>query len=426
MAGGAATLTGAASLPAGAATDVDVIVVGAGAAGLSATADLMAKGFSVRCVEARNRIGGRAVTDTSTFGVPFDRGAHWLHTRKRNPWVKIGKKLGFDVYKAPDNYIVTSDGKQVDGTALWAAADNVERAIKRQAKKRKDKSLSAVAPDDTVWDQTAVSLFALSMGIDADEISVMDWWSAEGGADSFCRQGFGAIVAKLHAEIPVTLDTQVRRISVRGDQVEVATSSGTLTARACILTVPLGVLQTGAIKLDPAPGKKLTSALNGFRMGTYNHSALLFKPGTFDAEPDTWAMPMRPQGAPPTGALVNASGHPLCVVESSGSSGRALEKQGKAAMVEFGLEVLVDMFGTNIRKGLIKSDATRWGQDQFSLGCYSAARIGAAGLRKHFRRPIGNRVFLAGEHCHPGFQSTVAGAHMDGARAAVTVAELLS
>ena len=62
----------------------DVVVIGAGAAGLSATAELMRRGISVSCIEGMNRIGGRCYTDMSTFGVPADHGAHWLHGHKQN------------------------------------------------------------------------------------------------------------------------------------------------------------------------------------------------------------------------------------------------------------------------------------------------------------------------------------------------------
>ena len=52
----------------------DVVVIGAGSAGLSATAELMRRGISVSCIEGMNRIGGRCYTDMSTFGVPADHG----------------------------------------------------------------------------------------------------------------------------------------------------------------------------------------------------------------------------------------------------------------------------------------------------------------------------------------------------------------
>ena len=70
-------------------TNPDVVIVGAGAAGLAAAEKLIARGVSVIVVEARDRIGGRAWTDTQRFGVPFDHGCSWLTKADRNPFTKL-------------------------------------------------------------------------------------------------------------------------------------------------------------------------------------------------------------------------------------------------------------------------------------------------------------------------------------------------
>ncbi|MEI8178198.1 FAD-dependent oxidoreductase, partial [Aestuariivirga sp.] len=72
----------------------DVAVIGAGAAGLAAGLELQKAGKSFIVLEARDRIGGRAFTDTS-LGLPFDCGAHWLHAASRNPFTTIADRLGF-------------------------------------------------------------------------------------------------------------------------------------------------------------------------------------------------------------------------------------------------------------------------------------------------------------------------------------------
>ena len=76
----------------------DVVVIGAGAAGLAASAELMAKGKSVICLEAMDRIGGRCYTDHSIFGLPCDIGAHWLHSFSRNKIAQYGLKIGNESY----------------------------------------------------------------------------------------------------------------------------------------------------------------------------------------------------------------------------------------------------------------------------------------------------------------------------------------
>ena len=72
-------------------SDFDIVVIGAGAAGLSATSELLKKSKSVTCIEATNKIGGRCYTDNSIFDLPCDLGAHWLHSLSSNQIAEYGK-----------------------------------------------------------------------------------------------------------------------------------------------------------------------------------------------------------------------------------------------------------------------------------------------------------------------------------------------
>ncbi|MGA2125577.1 MAG: FAD-dependent oxidoreductase, partial [Xanthobacteraceae bacterium] len=80
---------------------VDVVVVGAGTAGIAAARRIAQAGRRFALVEANDRVGGRCVTDLQTFGVPYDRGAHWIHTPDANPLAKLAPKAGVDIYPAP-------------------------------------------------------------------------------------------------------------------------------------------------------------------------------------------------------------------------------------------------------------------------------------------------------------------------------------
>src|SRR5437764_12020145 len=80
---------------------VDAVVVGAGAAGIAAGRRLAAAGKRFVVLEAAEEIGGRCVTDTKIFGVPYDRGAHWIHTPDINPVAKLAIQTGLDIYPAP-------------------------------------------------------------------------------------------------------------------------------------------------------------------------------------------------------------------------------------------------------------------------------------------------------------------------------------
>ena len=90
----------------------DVVIVGAGAAGLAAADELIARGLSVIVLEARGRIGGRAWTDTQTFGVPFDHGCSWLHKADRNPFKPMADDWGYTTHFHDD-----AEGSSIRGPA---------------------------------------------------------------------------------------------------------------------------------------------------------------------------------------------------------------------------------------------------------------------------------------------------------------------
>src|SRR3982074_1683246 len=81
--------------------EADIVVIGAGAAGIAAARRIMAANRRVIVVEASNQIGGRCLTDTSTFDVPFDRGARWMHTPDTNPMIRLARNAGLDRSGAP-------------------------------------------------------------------------------------------------------------------------------------------------------------------------------------------------------------------------------------------------------------------------------------------------------------------------------------
>ena len=100
----------------------DVVVIGAGSAGLSATAELMRRKISVLCIEGMNRIGGRCYTDTTSFnGLPADHGAHWLHAKKGNELYKFGRenKDKFKIYDEPSTSVVYDGKSKISGNSFW-------------------------------------------------------------------------------------------------------------------------------------------------------------------------------------------------------------------------------------------------------------------------------------------------------------------
>ena len=77
----------------------DLVIVGAGVAGLAAALEAERKNLSYVLLVANSRIGGRAYTESGSLSVPFDHGAYWMHSASRNPYVKIADSLGFPYRK---------------------------------------------------------------------------------------------------------------------------------------------------------------------------------------------------------------------------------------------------------------------------------------------------------------------------------------
>ena len=413
------------------AASVDVVVIGAGAAGISAARALTENGLNVQVIEADNRIGGRVFTDTTTFGVPYDSGAHWLHYREENPFVDYGIENGFDLYEAPDEelyYVGDRPASDAELETFGDAMKTANRAMLKAGRKGRDIAASDVVPDLGDWGLTT-SLFtgAYEMAKDPDSFSCADWYTAEDGTDWYCREGFGTLFAHSARDVPVTLNTKARTIRWGGQGVEVDTNSGTLRARAVLVTVSTGVLASGDIKFDPPLPVKKQEAVNALKMGHYHHVALHLKDNFFGTAEDGYfgyKVTEGTLGAPKGfGALVDACGHGITYCDIGGSFAKEMSQQGNAAMYDFVIGQLKGMFGTQIENAVIKSDTFDWTKNPLTQGAYASAEPGGAWSRAELRRPEAERLWFAGEATSTDDWATVAGAHKSGLAVAKKIAK---
>ena len=409
-----------------AAAEVDVVIVGAGAAGLAATRDLLGRGVSVATLEASSRIGGRAHTDLALFGVPYDVGAHWMHRARKNPFVKHAKDNGFTAYPAPDTetlYIGDRKANDEEYSAYGAAYRNAIGAISSAGRRGQDVSPASVVPDAGRWhDLVHFAIGPWEMAKDFDDFSCVDWWNSEDGTDWFCKEGYGAVVAHGGRDLDVRLSTRVTSIDWSGSGVTVETDQGRLRAKACIVTVSTGVLANEDIRFVPALPDELVESFHGISMGIYDHIALLFDENVLGTGPDEYLLyNAQSHGAHSPelmGLLTNVSGTGLTLADVGGDFAMELEKAGAEAAIDFAKSELRRMFGAAIDKHLVKAHFTRWGHNTLTRGSYASARPGAYRLRSVLRRPVGDRVWFAGEACSADEWATVAGAHKVGRRVA--------
>jgi monoamine oxidase len=404
------------------AVDFDVIIVGAGAAGIAAARRVSAAGRSFRLLEASNRIGGRCLTDTAIFGVPYDRGAHWIHMPDLNPVAKLAPKTGLDVYTAPPSQRLRVGRRNARDSELeeyLSALVRSNRAISDAARGKTDVNCDAVMPKDLRdWRPTVEFVLGpYGCAKDLREISAYDFAkSAERDVDAFCRQGFGALLAKLGAAVPATLATPVTRIDT-ADRLIVETEKGRLGARAVIVTASTDVLLSGDIKFTPDLPKRQLDALSQLRLGSYDHIALELIGNPLGLQRDELVFE-KSESARTAALLANISGTSLATVEVAGKFGRDLSAQGEQAMVAFALEWLTDLYGEDVKKAVKRTHATRWNAEPFARGAFSAASPGGQGARKILMEPLRDRIWFAGEAMHETLWGTVGGAWESGVRAA--------
>lgn len=402
----------------------DIVVVGAGAAGLAAARTLGEAGVTYKVIEARARIGGRAFTETETFGVPYDQGGHWLHDSEVNPWIPYAKASGFRVYSDPGEEISFANGESV-GTdwidTIYQAIEEIGYEIYLAGERGRDEPIEQFFDLNNPSHSGAASFFVHDFyGKELKDISTAAFRWEDLGEDWICREGFGALVAHYGRDVPVELNTEVTRIDWSGEGVRVETSRGALDAKAVVVTPSTGLLASGKIRFDPVLPVEKVEAINAFTMGVYNHVAMMFRSDIFGLGPDSYPQPANRTIDQPALAS-NVSGSGLCMLWTGGDLSRDLEQAGIAAAVDYGLSQVKSMLGTGVEKDFVKGNFTRWGQDPWTLGSYASKQPGLPGSRTDLRASVGDRLFFAGDQCHEVLSSTIAGAHESGIETAKQV-----
>jgi monoamine oxidase len=404
------------------AQEVDVVVVGAGAAGIAAARRLMAEGRSVTVLEAKDRTGGRCITDTTAFGLPMDLGAHWIHAPQDNPLVPLARAAGFDLYDDPDRPRLLIKGREPregEREAFASALRRSQRAILEAGEAGREIAVAEALPRDLRdWRATVEFLKgAWDSGKEVGEISCVDFYNALETRDLFCRQGYGAILARLAEGLPVRLSTPVTRIDWSGRGVAVETPAGTLRARAAIVTVSTAVLGAGAIRFTPALPRRQQEAVHALSCGAYEHLIVRLPGDPMGAKPDEPFVVKADTGATAK-PLARIAGSDWWYFDIGGAFARDLVRAGPAAMKAFAAEFVGNEFGPQARRAMDEVQVTAWTADPFVRGAWSVAGPGATPQRLRLAEPVGQRLVIAGEATDEGLWGTVGGAWASGERAA--------
>lgn len=416
----------------------NIIIIGAGIAGIAAARKLIKNGFSVKIIEGRNRIGGRINTNTN-FGLAVDLGAAWIHGSTDNPITKLATDFQLTIKETDYENIevYNSDGQALSETNLddaYELYDTIIEAVEELADKiDEDISLGdgvrrvirKQKPSPTMekilkWYMNYE--IELDNGTDLDNLSLwyIDEDDAFDGEDYIFPGGYGQIINGLAQGVEIELSQKVTEVIWSDNGVEIKTDTGAqYTADAALLTLPLGVLKSNQVKFSPNLPLGKRHAIENLSMGVYNKVVLKF-PEVF--WPETRDFLGYVSDKPPDfGLFLNLGRHvgaPVLAALTAGSFAKSLESLSDEELQTKVMDVLRRLYGTNIPEP-VQMLRTSWSQDPFSLGSYSYIPVGATMEdRETLAAPVGKRLFFAGEATSTQYPATVHGALLSGLQAA--------
>jgi monoamine oxidase len=405
---------------AGLASEVDVAVIGAGAAGIAATRRLVeADGVSVVALEGRDRAGGRGWT-VDAGGYPADFGCEWLHSADRNVLAPLAERLGLALDRRRPDWTtrLSRSGESKEAEADWVREREAHYwAIHRAALEPEDRPASTVLVPGGRWNALFDATSTWANAVELENLSVKDndrYRSTE--RNWRVLKGLGHLLARLADGLPIAFGAGVSRIEHHGRRVSVETRRGTVSAARVIVTVPTAAIAGEHLVFDPPLPDKVASA-SGLPLGLAN-KLFLYLEGAVPGAEDELFLVGSTRRRETMSYQVRPLGRPRINCFFGGRFAAQLERDGIAAMAEFAIDELAGLFGSDIRRQLRPLAASSWRADPFARGSYSYARPGHADDRARLAEPVDNRLFFAGEATSPHFFSTAHGAYETGTAAA--------
>ena len=409
----------------------DVIIVGAGAAGIAAGLELAERGVSFVLLEAASRVGGRAYTDRTSLPTPWDQGCHWLHSADVNPLVPWADRLGV-VYKKED---------RVDHFSIWragrfASAEELTEArgctlaacaaIEGAAERGEDISINDALPDAGCWNAGVRCVMQMMAGADPEQVSAPGYLHYEDTDVNWpVLSGYGDLIARMVSALPIRLGVHVDEIVQRPGAVEVRTAAGPLIARAAIITVSTSVLASSSIRISGGPAAAFPEIASDLPCGRYEKVALAVDALPPETVGKIFCMVDPGAGEPAIDFQVVPGSPPLLIAHLAGDTSGAAIEEGDDAMIALATERLVLAFGSSFRKKVIAAGASAWARNPLILGGYSHARPGAAHQRANAIAAETGNVAFAGEALSPTWSGAAHGAYQSGRDTARRIVDMV-
>jgi monoamine oxidase len=400
-------------------TDVDVVIVGGGAAGIGAARRLARSNYSALLFEAGSRLGGRAWT-LDVPGLHLDLGCGWFHSAERNAWIGIAEAEGIPVDRTPAQWgnqyrdLGFPKAEQLKARGAFGAwMDRLERAPPAS-----DCAGDALDPTSE-WNDYIRTIVGFISGGRPEQLSIADYLAYdEASSDNNWRvpSGYGALVAgSFPSQVALRLSTPVDSIGLPAGRVTIVTPAGTVRARAAILTVSTAVLAGDTLKL---PGELARWREAASRLPLGRNEKLFFEiSGDSPFAPESQLLG-NPRETRTASYYIRPLGSRVIECFFGGEGARFVEESGQAAGFDFALGQLRALFGSDVRRSLHALTGSSWSRDGRVGGAYSYALPGHAAARTALAQPFEDRLFFAGEATSTGDFSTAHGAHDSGVRAA--------
>lgn len=415
------------------------LILGAGLAGISAALSLRQRGLNPILLEARSRVGGRVET-SDALGLPLDLGAGFVHgATPENPIFSLAQQMGLNLidpatdepprYHNPEG-VAYSDP---DADRIDQLADTISRKVRRDSR--------TAPPGATVEESLAAHIaatrfpsaeiragvehalaaeFELIRGEDAAALSLRHTDSDKvlPGADLMIREGFAALLPRLTEGLDIRTGVRVEAINRSIQRVIVETDQGPYEADTCIITIPIGVLQSGAVRFNPGLPPKVQDALGRLGQGAVNKVILRFPERFWPAGTTIFGRATGDRRTTSEFYALDAShGVPILIWFLKGNLSRAMESWDDAAVWQAAKAELDAMFPDVAP--LVGMLRTRWFTDPLTRGSHTIMGPAASPADiLTLQKPIDKRLAFAGEGTDALYPGTAHGAWLSGQRAA--------
>ena len=428
---------------------IDCVIVGAGAAGVAALAELDRVGVRTLCLEARDRIGGRIHTLHDPLSpVAIELGAEFVHGRPPEIF-DVVQGHGLMAYAVAGSAVHVRTGRVQKGADGWEPVNRVMEHMRRAAKSGKDRSFADFLKSTRHAADAKQLAASYVEGFNAARKEIISIRSLKQDAEAADRingdcsfrlvNGYDAVVLemlsgvkdlpaklKLHSVVE-TIEWNPRGVTVRfrsglTGQIE------SLEGRRAIITVPLGVLQCGGMAFDPEPNEALEAA-RALQFGQVLRLVLRFEQAFWEEKEEFAKAGFLLSDQPffPTWWTPAPIRAPAITGWSAGPHADALLGKTKDEIVRHALEDLSKITGCELgrlNRILAAAYLHDWHADPFARGAYSYVPVGAMDAREKLAKSIRETLYFAGEAVETeGHSATVHGAIASGRRAAREILE---